>query len=89
MIKYNNGSPYVNTPQTSWYLGYWEPIEITKSLDDKYYKIPSRFNLRPDLAAYALYNSPQYWWVFAARNKDILKDPIFDFKSGTIALKSL
>ena len=45
-------------------------------------EIESKYNLRPDLMAYDLYGSPNYWWVFALKNKDKLIDPVEDFKTG-------
>jgi hypothetical protein len=45
---------------------------------------------RPDLLAYDIYGDSQLWWVFAVRNKDVLKDPIYDFVPGqTIYLPQL
>jgi hypothetical protein len=34
--------------------------------------------------AYKVYGSTALWWVFALRNPDTLKDPIRDFKAGTV-----
>jgi len=35
------------------------------------------------LLAHITYGKRELWWVFAQRNLDILKDPIFDFVAGT------
>jgi len=35
------------------------------------------------LLAYDLYNDTKLWWVFAQRNMDIIKDPIYDIEAGT------
>jgi hypothetical protein len=35
------------------------------------------------LLAYDLYTNSGLWWVFKARNPNVLDDPIFDFKAGT------
>jgi hypothetical protein len=32
--------------------------------------------------AYDLYGSSKYWWVFAQRNMEILKDPVYDLVAG-------
>jgi hypothetical protein len=32
--------------------------------------------------AFDLYDDVNLWWVFAVRNKDIIKDPIFDMYAG-------
>jgi hypothetical protein len=50
--------------------------------DDYLYEVEAQYNFRPDLLSYDLYGTPKLWWVFAQRNLDILKDPVFDFKSG-------
>lgn len=59
-------------------------LPITAS--DELYQIGHGYDERPDLLAQALYNSPRLWWVFAMRNPDILKDPIRDFKAGTVIM---
>jgi hypothetical protein len=35
------------------------------------------------MLAYDLYANPKLWWVFASRNPNALKDPFFDFTTGT------
>lgn len=56
------------------------PIPMNPS--DVYYQIPQIYEYRPDLLAYDLYNDSRLWWVFAQRNPNRLKDPLFDFKAG-------
>jgi hypothetical protein len=34
------------------------------------------------MLAYDLYGESSLWWVFAQRNPNVLKDPVFDFRSG-------
>ena len=65
------------------YLGVNNLPRVPKTFSDQLYVIESAYNERPDLLAYQLYNNSQLWWLFAARNPDILKDPIRDFKQGT------
>jgi hypothetical protein len=36
------------------------------------------------LLAYDIYNEPKLWWAFAVRNKETIKDPVFDFVSGKV-----
>jgi len=56
---------------------------------DEDYTIPQKYDERPDLLAYQLYESSRLWWVFALRNLDTIQDPIRDFKAGiTIKLPS-
>lgn len=50
---------------------------------DKLVTIPQQFNRRPDLFSYEMYGTAKYWWIFAQRNPNIIKDPINDFVSGT------
>lgn len=56
--------------------------KIPKSRNDSEYVIESRYDNRPDLLAHKLYGSTNLWWVFAARNPDLLIDPLGDFTSG-------
>jgi hypothetical protein len=37
---------------------------------------------RPDLLANDLYQNSELWWVFAVRNPDVIKDPVYDFVPG-------
>jgi hypothetical protein len=32
--------------------------------------------------AFDLYGDANLWWVFAARNPNVIRDPIFDFLPG-------
>lgn len=57
---------------------------IGKSIDDESFRITAEYEERPDKLAFTLYNKTTLWWVFAARNPDILKDPLGDFTAGTI-----
>jgi hypothetical protein len=50
---------------------------------DQYWEITQVYNLRPDLLAHDLYGNSQLWWVFAQRNPNRIKDPLFDFTTGT------
>lgn len=68
-------------------VNYLAPMRPTTR--DVEWTIDNRYDERPDTLAYELYGSSRYWWVFANRNPDILKDPIRDFKAGvTIFLPS-
>lgn len=57
------------------------PIPLNPS--DILFTIPRVYEYRPDMLAYDLYNNSKLWWVFAARNPNRLKDPLFDFTTGT------
>lgn len=77
-------SPYRQTTvNPAGYLDILKPIPIPSAGDDILYEIKPAYTYRPDLLAYDLYSQKDLWWVFAQRNPDILKDPIFDFVAGT------
>jgi hypothetical protein len=77
-------SPYASTKiSPSGYLDLFTPRPIPVAGDDIIYEIRPAYNYRPDLLAYDLYNKKELWWVFSQRNPDVLKDPVFDFKTGT------
>ncbi len=82
-VEYNNKSPWARTEITANYLDIYEKRAIPKNPDDILYIIQPQYTYRPDLLAFDLYDSPKLWWVFAVRNMDILKDPVFDFIPGT------
>jgi|TARA_B110000977_G_scaffold196814_1_gene277979 hypothetical protein len=77
-------SPYGNTEITnSGYLDILTPIAIPVATNDVLYEILPAYTYRPDLLAFDLYGKKELWWIFAQRNLDVLKDPIFDFVAGT------
>tara|TARA_B100000780_G_C21096835_1_gene442419 strand:+ start:996 stop:1292 length:297 start_codon:yes stop_codon:yes gene_type:complete len=77
-------SLYANTPITSTgYLDILVPRPVPVASDDVLYEILPAYTYRPDLLAHDLYGQKELWWIFAQRNLDILKDPIFDFVAGT------
>jgi alpha-L-fucosidase len=55
---------------------------ITTNVDDVLYSIDKVYEYRPDMLAYDLYGESSLWWVFAQRNPNVLKDPLFDFRAG-------
>jgi len=85
-LVYNkkNLSPYGQTPvNRAGYLDILRPRAIPVHPDDVLYEIKPEFTYRPDLLAYTAYGQKELWWVFAQRNMNIIKDPIFDFVAGT------
>ena len=79
-----NLSPYGKTKVTgAGYLDILSPRPVPVAGDDVLYEIISAYTFRPDLLAHDLYGRKELWWVFAQRNLDILKDPVFDFVAGT------
>lgn len=69
-----------------WYLDINPPPKVRAVSSDEIYQIEPAYDERPDLLAHKLYGSSRLWWVFAARNPDILKDPIRDFKHGELII---
>ncbi len=84
MAIYSKQSPYAKSVITGDYLNIMTPRAVVKDPTDESYMITSEYNMRPDLLAYKLYGNSRYWWLFSARNKDTLIDPIQDFKTGTV-----
>jgi hypothetical protein len=83
-MKYPATSPYNNTStHNNQFLDIMVNRPIYGRPDDTYWMITAVYHLRPDLLANDLYNDSRLWWVFAQRNPDTLKDPLFDFALGT------
>ena len=81
--SYNKASPWANTPIVdNSYLGNFQIRPVPAESDDFLYTIETQYTHRPDLLAYDLYGNSKLWWVFAQRNMDTIKDPIYDFKAG-------
>jgi len=79
---YKKTSPYYETSLFGQFLDVLTNRPIPKLSDDEVFVINSVYAYRPDLLAHDLYNDATYWWVFAARNPNVLEDPIFDFYPG-------
>ena len=84
MATYLASSPYFTTPLFGNALDVMTPRPITKAADDTVYTIDNVYNLRPDILAFDLYGNAALWWVFAARNPNVLPNPLFDFTAGKI-----
>lgn len=76
-------SPYSNTSIFDQkFLDVMINVPIPMNPSDVYYTILPVYEYRPDLFAYDMYNDSRLWWVFAQRNPNRLKDPLFDFRTG-------
>ena len=82
MTTYTKTSPYFNTSLVNNYLDIINFRDIPKERDDVLFELTATYELRPDLLAYDLYGDHQLWWVFAIRNRSIIKDPVFDMVAG-------
>lgn len=81
---YSQTSPYYLTPLVNdSYLDLMVNRTFPHNPLDVYWEIAVKYNHRPDLLAYDLYNDSKLWWVFASRNPDIIEDPLADFVVGT------
>ena len=84
MAGYKSSSPWHKTPYTrQGALGIIRIRPIPSASDDPQYTIEPQYHHRPDLLAYDFYGTPKLWWIFAQRNMDIIKDPVFDMEAGT------
>lgn len=86
MAIYTRSSPWFKTQEVGGALDIFQPRYILADEGDKIYQVDPYYNLRPDLLAYDLYENPKLWWVFAMRNPNIIKDPIFDLYTGQIIM---
>lgn len=64
------------------YLNVLNIRTVPASDDDALYEVQEQYTHRPDLLAYDLYNDYRLWWVFAQRNMDIIRDPVYDLEAG-------
>ena len=80
--NYKNTSPWFSTTMSKGYLGYLNIRSVSAEADDIRYTIDPQYNYRPDLLSYDMYDTPKLWWVFAQRNMNVIRDPIFDFRTG-------
>lgn len=84
MTTYTQSSPYYSTPvYQNQFLDVMNSRPIPALSSDQHWMITQTYNLRPDLLAFDLYNDSRLWWVFAQRNPNSIKDPLFDFVAGT------
>ena len=84
MAVYSKTSPYTNTKETGQYLDIWNPVNIPANTFDIQWQITPTYANRPDLLAFDLYGDVNLWWVFAARNPEVIVDSIYDFVPGTV-----
>ena len=91
MTTYSKISPYFTTPvKDGFYLDTLNYRDIPTTVSDVPWEVTAPYMHRPDLLAFDLYGDVGYWWVFAVRNKSILKDPVYDLVPGiTIYLPAI
>lgn len=78
---------YSNTPIKDFYLDL-SVLSSAKQLaagqNLESYVVTPRQQYRPDLISYDLYGNSTYWWTIVLLNRDQLKDPIRDLKTGVV-----
>jgi hypothetical protein len=79
---YSKSSPYYNTKNNGAYLELLNLRDLPNQADDILFTVTQQYTYRPDLLAYDLYNNVNLWWVFAVRNKNIIRDPVYDMVAG-------
>ena len=79
---YNKNSLYSKTRAVNNFLDVANFPQIPKLADDVIMTVNKTYQFRPDLLAFDLYGDSDLWWVFAIRNPNTIKDPIFDMRSG-------
>jgi alpha-L-fucosidase len=79
---YSPSSPYFQTKSFGNFLDVMVNRPVTPNADDVLYEIDKVYEYRPDMLAFDLYGNSSLWWVFAKRNPNALKDPLFDFRAG-------
>ena len=76
-------SPYAQTNfQPNGNLDILSIRPVPAYTDDYLYTIEPQYTHRPDLLAHDMYGDNRLWWVFAQRNMDVIKDPVFDMVAG-------
>jgi hypothetical protein len=82
-VTYARNSPYGKTQFYGNFLDLANFPDIPKNADDVIFEINRTYQYRPDLLAYDLYGDANLWWVFALRNPNSVRDPIFDMRIGS------
>lgn len=81
-VTYNSNSPYAKTKFFGNFLDVANFPVMPKNADDVLFEINRTYQYRPDLLAFDLYGDANLWWVFALRNPNTIKDPVFDMRKG-------
>ncbi len=76
---------YAETPMVDFYLDLAKFPDMAKLVGGKVpvvVTVDPKYQYRPDLLSYALYDNSSYWWLIVMLNRNSLKDPIRDLKAG-------
>lgn len=80
-VFYNPKSYLNNTRFNKFYLDVAE-LPSLKDVEGTYMRVPPECENRPDLLSYQQYGTSRLWWVIMLANPDVIKDPVWDLKSG-------
>jgi len=80
-ISYHPKSYLHNTEFNKFYLDVAKLPDLT-DVGGTYITVPPECENRPDLLSYQQYGTSRLWWVIALANADLIKDPLWDLKSG-------
>lgn len=80
---YTDKSYLKNTGFRKFFLDVARLPKIDTAVGD-YITVPVECENRMDLFSYQQYGSSRLWWIIALANADMIKDPIWDFKSGMV-----
>lgn len=79
-VRYKSNSPYYGTGLIDGkFLDLLEYRTLPAESDDILKQIGPIYQYRPDLLSYDLYKTTDFWYVFILRNRDLIKDPVWDF----------
>jgi hypothetical protein len=90
-VKQNSGNFYdqrsylKDTAFSNFYLDTASLPSLADSGGDMI-EVPMECNNRIDLFSYKVYGSSRLWWIIALANADVIRDPIWDFRSGITVL---
>ena len=80
-VSYNPKSYLYKTGFNKFYLDVASLPSMDK-VQGTYITVPPECENRPDLLSYQQYGTSRLWWVIALANADVIRDPIWDLKSG-------
>lgn len=81
VISYDGRSFLSNASFKGFYLDTNRLPDFSRS-PGKTVIVPPECENRIDLFSYQQYGTSRMWWVIVLANADIIKDPIWDFRSG-------
>ena len=82
-IVYPATSAYAATPQSDKFIGRYVHRTIAPDPDtDSVYVVESKYHNRPEKLAFDLYGKSSLFWVFVARNINLMRDPVWDLEAG-------